>query len=250
MKPLVSVITVCFNAAGTIQATLDSVRAQTWRPVESVVVDGASKDGTQDIVARYDDVTGSVVSEPDRGIYDAMNKGVERATGEYVFFLNADDRFADPGVLADVVAYLTAHPETDVLCGNALYDDGHQRERRRFNWVTPSNLLYGNLCHQAVFARRALFESVGSFDLAFPIVADYDWLLRVFRSGAVTRYIDRDVAVFFSGGMHSRSLEKLQREKRQVQSRYAGPLAFSIGHFFFRLRRKLGLLPGFRGEPV
>ncbi|MBN8767506.1 MAG: glycosyltransferase [Thiobacillus sp.] len=90
MPPFVSVITVSYNAANTVAATLDSVRAQTWRPLESVGVDGGSNDGTRDIVARYADIAGSVVSEPDRGIYDAMNKGIALARGEILHFLNGD----------------------------------------------------------------------------------------------------------------------------------------------------------------
>src|SRR5512139_2191450 len=120
MKPLVSVVTVCYNAAGTIAATLDSVRAQTWRPLESVVVDGGSKDGTLDIVARYADVTGTVVSEPDGGIYDAMNKGIDLARGDILHFLNADDSFVDDGVIEAALAVFIAEPEVDLVYGDAV----------------------------------------------------------------------------------------------------------------------------------
>ncbi len=121
MKPLVSVITVCFNAAGTIQATLDSVRSQTWRPIESVVVDGASSDGTQEIVASYGDIVGAVISERDEGIYDAMNKGVGLARGEIIHFLNADDCFIDDSVVEGVARVFMSEPHVDLVYGDAVY---------------------------------------------------------------------------------------------------------------------------------
>ena len=135
MQPLVSVVTVCFNAAATIATTLDSVRAQTWRPLESVVVDGGSKDGTQDIVARYADITGKVVSEPDGGIYDAMNKAIGMAQGEIIHFLNADDCFVDAGVVEAALAIFMAEPEVDLVYGDAVYRSADGAFLRRFKRV-------------------------------------------------------------------------------------------------------------------
>ena len=241
--PLISIITVCFNAAGTLRHTLDSVCEQGWQDFECIVVDGGSTDDSLAILAEYAGRVDKLVSEPDRGIYDAMNKGVGLARGDFLFFLNADDRFADAGVLADVRAVLGRDSRIDLLYGNAIYDyDGHL-DRQRYDWVTTSTLLFGNLCHQAVFARRALFDSIGPFDLDYPIVADYDWFLKVFRSGARTCYFDRDIARFHAGGMHARNLEKLRKEKRRVQRKYVDVLNYVVGNSLFRLRRRLGLLP-------
>lgn len=238
MKPLVSVITVCYNAAGTLAATLDSVRAQTWRPLESVVVDGGSKDGTQDIVARYADITGTVVSEPDGGIYDAMNKAIGLARGEIVHFLNADDSFVDAGVVEAALAVFMAEPEVDLVYGDAVYRSADGAYLRQFRRVNARNLLYGDLCHQAVFARKRVFERFGRFNLEYRINADYDWLLRVFRGGAQVRYLPRAIVNYDAGGLSAANLTFTRAERAQVRLRYRNPFAYRIGELGYRLRRK------------
>lgn len=238
-KPAVSVITVCYNAAGTIASTLDSVRAQTWRPLESVVVDGGSKDGTQDIVSRYADVTGAVVSEPDRGIYDAMNKGIGLARGEIIHFLNADDSFVDEGVVEAAACIFMSEPDVDLVYGDAIYRSADGAMLRRFARVTARNLLYGDLCHQAVFARRRVFERCGPFNLDYRINADYDWLLRVFRGGAQVRYMPRPVVNYDAGGQSAANLSFTCAERLKVRLQYTSRPAYRIGEFGYRLRRKV-----------
>lgn len=240
MTPLFSIITVCYNAARTLPATLASLRAQTWQDYEFVVVDGASTDATLQILDDNADLIDVKVSERDAGIYDAMNKAVELCSGQYLFFLNADDRFCDGQVLADVAAFLTAHVDTDLAYGNIVVrgEDGCL-VRQRFDWVTRDNLIYGHLCHQAVIAHRRLFDVYGRFDLRFPINADYDWFLRVFRGNARAYHVDRDLAVFYAGGRHAQDRGRLQNERKQVRLQYATPLALALGDFAFRARRKL-----------
>lgn len=239
MHPLVSVVTVCFNAAGTVATTLDSVRAQTWRPLESVVVDGGSKDGTKDIVARYADVTGTVVSEADGGIYDAMNKGIDLARGEILHFLNADDSFVDEGVVEAAVRVFMAEPDVDLVFGDAIYRSMDGAFLRRFKRVNARNLLYGDLCHQVVFARRRVFERFGRFNLEYRINADYDWMLRVFRGGAHVRYLPRAIVNYDAGGQSATNLTFTRSERLQVRLQYSNLFAYRIGEFGYRLGRKL-----------
>ena len=235
----ISVITVCYNSAATLRDTLDSVRAQSWRNIEYVVVDGGSTDGTLDILREYPDVVTRLVSERDGGIYDAMNKGVGLANGDVLYFLNSDDRFVDGDVLQDVAQAFAAHPETDLLYGNVIYWNEAGSSQRRFDWLTRSNLVYADLCHQVTFARRTLFDRVGGFDLQYRINADYDWLLRVFADGAGLRYIDRDIARFNLGGRHAADPDRVRRERRQVQLVYKSPMAFALGYTWFRALRKV-----------
>ncbi len=237
--PLVSIITVCYNAAGTIASTLDSVRAQTWRPLESVVVDGGSKDGTQDIVARYADITGTVVSEPDGGIYDAMNKAIGLARGEIIHFLNADDSFLDAGVIEAVLSVFMAEPEVDLVYGDAVYRSVKGTFLRRFKRVCARNLLYGDLCHQVVFARKRVFDRFGRFKLEYRINADYDWLLRVFRGGAQVRYLPCAIVNYDAGGLSATNLAFTRAERARVRLQYATPSAYRIGELGYRVRRKL-----------
>lgn len=238
MQPLVSVVTVCFNAATTIATTLDSVRAQTWRPMESVVVDGGSKDGTQDIVARYADITGTVVSEPDGGIYDAMNKAIGMAQGEIIHFLNADDCFVDAGVVEAALAIFMAEPEVDLVYGDAVYRSANGAFLRRFKRVNAHNLLYGDLCHQAVFARKRVFERFGRFNLEYRINADYDWMLRVFRGGAQVQYLPRAIVNYDAGGLSAANLSFTRAERMRVRLQYTTQSTYRVGEFGYRLRRK------------
>lgn len=239
MNLSVSVITVCFNAATTISATLDSVRIQTWRPLESVVVDGGSKDGTQSIVARYSDVTATVISEPDGGIYDAMNKGIDLAGGDIIHFLNADDRFVDSAVIEAAARVFMAEPGVDLVFGDAIYQTANGSFLRRFNRVNSRNLIYGDLCHQAVFARRHLFERFGRFNLDYRINADYDWLLRVFRGGAVVRYLPRAIVNYNAGGQSSRDLDRMHAERNIVQRQFVNGPKLTLGLLIFRTQRRL-----------
>ena len=243
---LVSVITVSFNAAATIGETLDSVRRQTWGPLESVVVDGASTDGTQDIVARYGDITGKVVSEKDKGIYDAMNKGIALARGEILHFLNADDSFVDENVVTEAVRIFQSEPDTDLVFGDAVYRTPEGDFLRRYQRVNARNLLYGDLCHQAVFARRRLFERFGNFNLGYRINADYDWFLRVFRGGAKVRYLPRPVANFRVGGACGSDLAKTRAERRRVRMNYANAGSYLAFELLYRAMRKARHIAGDR----
>jgi len=244
MTPLISVITVCFNAADSIAQTLDSVRSQTWRPLESVVVDGASSDGTQAIVTGYAEITGAVISEPDRGIYDAMNKGIALARGEVLHFLNAGDSFVDAHVVEEVMQAFVADPELDLVFGDAVYLNPDGAFLRRYNHVTARNLIYGDLCHQAVFARKRVFERFGGFNLDYRINADYDWLLRVFRGGARVRYLSRAIVRYDTGGQSAQNQAQTFAERHVVRKRYITPLHLAAGMMLYRLQRKLRTLAG------
>lgn len=235
-----SIITVCFNSAAVLPACMKSLADQTFSDYEWVVVDGASKDGTVELARRFSAAPLQLLSEPDQGIYDAMNKGARLARGEYIYFLNADDQLVDATVLADVARHLRAHPALDLLYGNAVYvsPDG-QRSRQRYPHLTPRNLAFANLCHQATFARRALFERLGGFDLDFRIVADLDWLVRVLRSGASHQWMDRDICLYASDGFSAQQRDRLAAEKHRLQARLHGPWGAATGRLRYRLARKL-----------
>lgn len=242
----VSVITVAFNTVATIGETLDSVRRQMWRPLESVVVDGASTDGTQDIVADYADITGTVVSEQDKGIYDAMNKGIALARGEVLHFLNADDSFASPLVVNEAVRAFQSHADIDLVFGDAVYCSPEGRYLRRYRHVNAWNLVYGDLCHQVVFSHRRLFDRFGTFNVDFRINADYDWLLRVFRGGAKAFYLPIAVANFRVGGACSEDVSKTLAERRRVRLNYVSAGAYFVGDLAHRATRKIRHLAGDR----
>ena len=207
MEPILTVITVCYEAAEDIERTLHSVLTQRFTDYEYVIVDGGSRDGTLEKIRtmeaplreRCRDVT--VISEPDKGIYDAMNKGLKQARGEWVLMLNAGDILADPLVLEDVFA--GKEYEEDVLYGDAVLRDLYRGRElyKAFPAMALEEMAQGlPFCHQAAFARRSLLEKY-PFDTRFSISADYDQFLRAWMEGALFRHIPRVTAIFDCGGV-------------------------------------------------
>ena len=193
-RPRITVITVCFNAQDAIEKTLLSVVSQTYDNLEYVIVDGASKDGTMTVVERYRDRIercGRIVSEPDKGLYDAMNKGARLATGEWILFMNADDVFVDETVVAEAAAFITDHPEADVVYGNTeqLWAYG--------TTVAAPARPYRNhkmcISPQATFVRTALHLS-HPFNLKYRYAADFEQSTSFVLEGRKYLHFDRLVA--------------------------------------------------------
>lgn len=235
---LISIATVCFNSAKTIRTTLDSVRAQTYRPLELVIVDGGSTDQTMDIVAEYADIHGTVVSEPDAGIYDAMNKAIRLAKGDVIFFLNSDDCFSDNQVIQDVVNVFSAS-NSDLVFGDVFCINGSTRFRKDQSRITRKNILFEGICHQSVFARTDFVRKMGSFDLDYKICADYDWMIRAFTNGGKTSHIPRVIADYSMEGFSEKNLKLRLSEQRMIQEKHYHPLVLPIAHLSYRIARRL-----------
>jgi glycosyltransferase len=216
----ISVITVVRNCAGTIADAIASVSSQDHADVEHVVVDGASTDGTLEVLQRDRASIVSLVSEPDRGLYDAMNKGLGLASGEVIGFLHADDLFASHDVLSRV-AEVFADPEVDIVYGDLLYvrktdvravvrwwtAGDFNRSRLALGWMPP---------HPTVYVRRRVYERWGAFDTSLRIAADYDFMLRTLGSGEVRAAYLPDVLVRMRvGGASNRSLRNILRKSRE-----------------------------------
>jgi len=184
-SPLISVITVAFNGAATVEKAIRSVIEQTYSNIEYIVVDGGSSDGTLDIIHKYEEKIDYWISEKDAGIYDAMNKGVQLSAGDMVAFLNADDFYKDPGVLARVAKVMQAE-QLDALYGDVeFFRHGNQDDVvRRYNSgrFTAGRLGWGWMpAHPAMFLRRALFERYGLFRTDYRIAGDFEFIARVFK---------------------------------------------------------------------
>lgn len=181
----ISIITVCYNSAKTIGHTLRSVREQTHDDIEHIIVDGGSNDNTLEVVAIEGPHVAVLVSEKDNGIYDAMNKGVELATGDVVAFLNADDFYKDRDVLVRVVKVMQAE-QLDALYGDVEFfrADEQNTVARRYNSgrFTAARLGWGWMpAHPALFVRRVLFERYGAFRADYRIAGDFEFVARVFQ---------------------------------------------------------------------
>ncbi len=207
----ISVITVVRNAAGTIEETLHSVITQSYPDIEHIVIDGASDDGTRDVLARYERNLACLVSEPDGGIYAAMNKGLARARGDIVGFLNADDMYSHPGVLSQVASVMTD-------CGrDACYADlvyVNRRDPGRTVRYWTSEPYRRGLCvrgwlpaHPTFFVRRELYERYGGFDERYAIQSDFEMALRLLEiHGINSVYVPEIWVRMRMGGVTNRSL--------------------------------------------
>ena len=214
-QPLVSIITVTFNAKDFLEETFRSVWSQTYPNIEYIVVDGASTDGTRELIEANQDKIARWVSEPDKGLYDAMNKGIRMATGELIGIVNASDYFGKDTVEAVVQVYL-AHPETGILHGNVnmLNEDGSFFKLKK----PQSDDLTKGMCfyHPTCFVARKVYDKLGGFDLAFRYSADYDFLLRCQVAGIPFIYIDKVLSNFRRGGVSTTSKQAAMQEARDI----------------------------------
>lgn len=190
--PTISIITVCYNAEKEIERTIKSVVSQTYTDKEYVIIDGASKDGTLNIINKYKDNIQKVVSEPDKGIYDAMNKGIKAATGEWIIMMNAGDVFASDTVLEEI--FSTQIPEDKSF----LYSDVLMHQGK--NWqVCPMSFKGGALNHQCVIYKKKLHERIGWYIVTKKlIVSDYLFFIQVPEEE--TLKVDTIIAKYDGGG--------------------------------------------------
>ncbi|HEY3432245.1 MAG TPA: glycosyltransferase family 2 protein [Rhodocyclaceae bacterium] len=181
----ISVITVCYNSAKTMERALRSVSEQDYQHVEHIVIDGGSSDGSADILAAYRSRLAHLVCEPDHGIYDAMNKGLALARGEVICFLNADDYYASPKVLSQVARKMRGQ-KLDALIGDVGYfrEKAPQRIVRRYrsDRFTPERLAWGWMpAHPALFLSRKVVQRVGKFKTDYRIAGDFEFIIRAFH---------------------------------------------------------------------
>ncbi len=215
-RPRITVITVVRNAVTMLQRTVDSVLGQDYPDLEFIVVDGGSTDGTAEIVKAHADRLHWWVSEPDRGIYDAMNKGLKHATGEWVSFMNAGDLFASPTVLTDIFSGDTS--EAAVIYGDSYAGYAHGKVFRPA--AAPEHMVKGMaFCHQAGFVRRNLIAAEG-FDLSYPIGADFHELYRLYAAGHTFHKVDIPVAVFDASGVSNMNMLQSAREHFRTVRQY------------------------------
>ena len=214
------VITVCYNSDQTIAHTLRSVREQTHRNIEHIVVDGGSTDNTLAVVAAEGSHVAKLISEKDNGIYDAMNKGIQLATGDVVAFLNADDLYKDADVLAQVAQVMQTE-QLDALYGDVEFFRAGQQDDivRRYNSgrFTADRLGWGWMpAHPALFVRRALFERYGMFRTDYRIAGDFEFIARVFKHPELRhRHLPKSLVCMQMGGISTsgwRATLQLNRE--------------------------------------
>lgn len=247
MALTISVITAVYNNRANIAGALDSILGQSYPYVETVVVDGASTDGTKELLLDYEERLSVLISEADEGIYDALNKGVRRARGDIVGFLHSDDIFGDKEVLNRIAAAF-ADPAVNAVYGDLVYvrrEDPNKvvrywrpgkflRRKLVMGWMPP---------HPTLYFRRSFLESIGSFDARYKIAADYDYILRSFsRAEFVATYIPVVLVRMRVGGSSNKSLENIIRKSRED---YCILRRSGVGGFWTLLCKNVRKLPQF-----
>ena len=235
-SPKISIITIVYNNVRDIEYTIQSVINQSYGSVEYIVIDGASTDGTLDIIAQYRDKIDILVSEKDKGIYDAMNKGLAKATGDYVLFLNSGDALYDHNTLRTIV---DKGNDADIIYGETLLVDENRQilgERRhkapeQFDW---RSFRYGmNICHQAIYIKR---EIALPYDLAYQLSSDIDWVIRAAKKAKSTQYVNCYVARYLVGGMSQKRHKQSLKERYAIFKKHYGTFQNWINHGVIALR--------------
>ena len=217
--PKISIITTVFNAASTLPDCLESVRGQNSPKIEHILVDGASTDGTSNIIERYRSGLGKVISEPDNGIYDGMNKGIQLATGDIIGILNADDTYAGPDILSQV-AKVFSEKHVDSCYGDLVYVDADDSSKVVRYWragdFDPSKFYWGWMPpHPTFFVRRSVYEKFGLFNLSLGSAADYEIMLRfLLRHKITTTYIPKVLVRMRAGGVSNASFRNRLKANR------------------------------------
>jgi glycosyltransferase involved in cell wall biosynthesis len=254
-SPRISIVTVSYQSSRTIERTLQSVAGQSWPAREHIVIDGGSTDGTIEIARKYESGLAALVSERDRGIYDAMNKGVARASGGAIGFLNSDDWYVDDTVLADV-GNAFRDPDIDAVFGNVDFVRAENTDRvvRVYNSgrFRPDLLSSGWMpAHPGLFMRRSVFERVGPFRTDYRIAADFDFIVRAFSSGNLKyQYLPRTLVRMQLGGASTSGLAStvlLNREMMRALRENAVPTSWPrlLSRYFVKI---LQLVPSLEGQ--
>lgn len=235
MEPLFSIITVTWNAAAVIAPTLESVQRQTNTDYEMLIIDGASTDDTLNIVRGASISSLRVFSEPDQGLYDAMNKGIKRARGRYIIFLNAGDAFASDTVLARLAQLTSGNP--GIIYGQTQLVDQSREVVGERHLTAPKRLTIDSflrgmvVCHQAFVVRRDLAPE---YDLQYRLSADYDWCIRVLKASPANAYAGRvPIISYLADGMTTRHHRASLLERYRIMCHHYGTMKAILAHLSF-----------------
>lgn len=238
-----SIITVCYNSGSTIRDTIESVFGQTHPDIEYIIIDGASTDNTLEIVSEYRGRISKIVSEPDSGIYDAMNKGIALATGDVVGILNSDDFYADTHVLEDIADVFT-NSNVDCVYGDLVYVDAKDINKILRYWKAspykPGAFQRGwHPPHPSFFVRRTVYKNLGGFDTDIRLSADFDIMLRILEVYQSSyKYLPRLCVRMRTGGATSSTLRNIIIGNKNI-IRAFGKYGIKINPFIYAAKRIL-----------
>ncbi len=215
-RPLISIITVVFNNKDGMEKTLKSIEKQHYSPLEYIVVDGGSSDGTQEVIRRYSSLVSIFISEADKGIYEAMNKGLQLATGVLVGLLNSGDHY-EPDAIKNVVLAFEENPDAAIFHGILrVFEESGQFKAIIGN--DSSFLTTGMIEHPTCFVKNELYLKYGYFNLGYQSSSDYEWMLRMRNQGVKFHFIEKVIANYYTGGISFQTHALLETLK--IRERY------------------------------
>lgn len=242
LTPKISIITIVYNNVQDIEYTILSVLDQSYNNIEYIIIDGESTDGTLEVINKHKDRITTFISERDEGIYDAMNKGLKQATGDYVLFLNSGDALYDKDTISTVVE---KGNNADIIYGETkLIDEQHKviGDRRHkapssFDW---QSFRFGmNICHQAIYIKR---EITSPYDLNYQLSADIDWVIRAAKKAKTTQHVNTYVARYLVGGMSQKKHKQSLIERYYIFKKHYGTLNNWFNHGIITYRLLIHLL--------
>ncbi|MBK1648835.1 glycosyltransferase family 2 protein [Rhabdochromatium marinum] len=230
--PSLTIITATHNASATVEASIASVTAQTYPNIEYIILDNASTDGTVEIIQQHSEQIALWISEPDNGIYDAMNKALDKATGDWIYFLGADDRLFSPETISKVFTEIIGADTTaPVISGRVILTDGRCIDSS----LGLRTLLHNTLHHQGTFYHHSLFTT-WRYNKSLKILSDYELTLKIYFSRIPFECIDQTIAVCGVEGASSRKLWTAFKEMNYIRSHFLKPLPESIARVLFGLK--------------
>ncbi|WP_321425446.1 glycosyltransferase family 2 protein [uncultured Bacteroides sp.] len=238
-NPRFSVITVTYNAEKVIEKTIQSVVGQTYKEWEYIIIDGASKDNTLAIIDKYRDNVNKLISEPDKGLYDAMNKGIAAASGDYLCFLNAGDIFHESNTLQFISDSISGNTLPDIIYGETAIVDKDDNFLHMRRLKTPEKLTWKSfkqgmlVCHQAFFAKRTLAEP---FDLSYRFSADFDWCIRVMKKASTLHNTHITVIDYLDEGLTTQNHKASLKERFHIMAKHYGWVSTVAHHIWFVIR--------------
>ena len=234
-----SVITVTYNAKHTLERTLKSVQEQTYPAIEHLIVDGNSNDGTVALIQQYENERLKWISEPDKGIYDAMNKGAKMATGDYLCFLNAGDTFYNVDTVEKMFKTIDKNAFPDILYGEtAIVDDNgrflHMRRLRAPKTLTWESFKLGMVvCHQAFIVKREIVEP---YELSYRFSADFDWCIRMMKKAKNIHNTGMILVNYLNAGTTTANRKASLRERYRIMEKHYGKVSTFLYHIWFVIR--------------
>ncbi|WP_281336376.1 glycosyltransferase family 2 protein [Flavobacterium eburneipallidum] len=218
----ISIITVVFNNEATIRQAIESVLNQSYPNIEYVIIDGNSKDNTVSIIEEYKDRLGYFTSQADKGLYDAMNKGIHAATGDVIGILNSDDLYEDLDVIKDVMQQFNDESDLDILYGNLVYVKSDDIKKIVRNWKSKAyyERFFENANvppHPSLFLSSRVYKEAGLFNLEYKLAADYEFMLRIFKKHHFkSKYIDRLIIKMRLGGATNKSYINIVNQNKEI----------------------------------